>query len=325
MDSGKFAPRSANEPRSGSHSAKGRHAASTSRPIRSEDALIRRLRDLPAGPSPDLRFTSELRSQLVSIAPRIIAESASEHAGLGGQANPSRAGFLGKLRRPLIAFVGAAAVLTMLLSLAVWMSHGALPGQSLYGIKRASENVHLSLADSDAERAKAYLQQATSRATETTKLVKATGQPQQPSGHLANLLAATLGSADSDTRSGIELLGKLAVAQSSTAPITGINDWVSQQRGRLTELENRLPAGSARSRTATSLALLQRVATRLAAWQTALDCRCQSVSHSDELGPSPAATGPASGGLPSFPTSSTSPLPTLSLPALGGSPSPTGS
>ena len=312
------------------HSAGGRGRSA-------EQDLIERLRRLPSGPGPDPRFTRELRAQLVAITPRIVAESESRPV----TRRPVRAaGFLRRARRPLIAFAGATTVLVSLLGLAVWVSHGALPGQSLYGIKRASENFSLSLAGSDADKGKAYLQQATSRATETTKLL---GDPsgQSPlTGQLTKLLGSTLQNADSDTRSGMQLLGKAAVDQHSSAPIAALPDWVSAQRARLVDLQNRLPAGSARNRAQASLALLQSVATRLAQWRSELGCGCLSSAKVDDIGPLPCTScrapikpGPALSGLPTLPTvpfgrsSAATPslLPSLSLPGLGGSSTPPGS
>jgi hypothetical protein len=301
-----------------------------------EQELVDRLRQLPAGPEPDPGFTRELRAQLVAIAPRIVAESASEV----GTRRPARpAGFLRRVRRPLVAIVSATAVLATLLGLAVWVSHGALPGQSLYGIKRASENFSLSLAGSDTDKGKAYLQQATRRATESTKLVGDPAGQAALTGELVKLLGSTLQSADSDTRNGLQLLGNAAVDQQSSAPIAGLPDWVSAQRARLTELQARLPAGAARNRTQASLALLQRAATRLAQWRAELGCGCLSPSRVDELGPLPCPNclslskpTPRSSGLPTLPTvpsgqPSTPPpslLPSLSLPGLGDAPTPTG-
>jgi hypothetical protein len=301
-----------------------------------EQDLIERLRRLPSGPEPDPGFTRELRAQLVAITPRIVAESDSQPA----TRRPVRAaGFLRRARRPLIAVASAATVLVSLLGLAVWVSHGALPGQSLYGIKRASENFSLSLADGDAGKGKAYLQQATSRAAETTKLLGDPSAQSPMTGQLAKLLATTLQDADSDTRSGMQLLGKAAVDQRSSAPIASLPDWVSAQRARLAELQNRLPAGSARSQAQNSLALLQRVATRLAQWRSELGCGCLSPDNADDIGPKPCSgcrapikPAPALSGLPTLPTlpagrSTATPslLPSLSLPELGGSSKSTGS
>lgn len=296
-----------------------------------ERDLISRLRQLPPAPGPDADFTSELRSQLVAITERVVSESTSEAVP---RRTARRAGFLGRARRPLIAAVSATAVLVMLLGLAVWVSHSALPGQSLYGIKRASENFSLSLAGSDTGKGKEYLQQATSRATETTKLVS---EPAAPlSGELTKLLGSTLANADSDTRNGVSLLAKAALDNHSATPLAGLSDWISQQTARFTQLQGRLPAGTARTRTQSSLVLLQRVATRLGQWKSQFNCGCLSPKRVDDIGPLPCSgcrpqpkPAPSQSGLPSLPTGKATPsrslLPSLSLPGLGGSPTPSSS
>ena len=293
-----------------------------------ERDLISRLRQLPPAPGPDAEFTGELRAQLVAITQRVVSESSLEAVP---RRTARRAGFLRRVRRPLIAAVSATAVLAVLLGLAVWVSHSALPGQSLYGIKRASENFSLSLAGSDTGKGKEYLQQATSRATETTKLVS---EPAAPlSGQLTKLLGSTLASADSDTRNGLQLLAKAALDQHSATPLAGLSDWIGAQTARFTELQSRLPDGAARTRTQSSLVLLQRAATRLGQWKSQFNCGCLSPNRVDDIGPMP-CTGcrpqpqptPTLSGLPPLPTGKATPssslLPSLSLPSLGGSPTP---
>ncbi|MGI8666234.1 MAG: DUF5667 domain-containing protein [Jatrophihabitans sp.] len=302
-----------------------------------EAELISRLTDLPVGPVPDSRFKAELRSQLVAIAPRILAESATDAQAVPAVGPAGRSGLGRAIRRPLIAVAGSAAVLVLLLGLAVWVSNGALPGQSLYGVKRASENVQLSIAGGDTAKGKAYLQLATSRVKEAGKLVGGTdGQPATLSAHTRSLVASTLSSADSDSRNGMQSLGKASVAQMSADPIAGIANWASQQRSRLSDLQGRLPAGSTRNRVEASQALLQKIATRASQLSARIGCGCLSQTHADELGPlpctgcgavspsSPAPPAHSPSGLPSLPTGlpatsdagTSGPLP--SLPGLGG-------
>ncbi|MFI6210218.1 DUF5667 domain-containing protein [Streptomyces sp. NPDC051041] len=51
-------------------------------------------------------------------------------------------------------------------------SADALPGDSLYGLKRGIEDVRLGLADGDAERGRAYLDQASTRLSEARRLME---------------------------------------------------------------------------------------------------------------------------------------------------------
>lgn len=293
-----------------------------------ESELVSRLRRLPVGELPDPRFKAELRSQLVAITPRIVAESPPPTSSA---ARPAASGRLGVLRRPLIAFTGAACVLALLLGMAVWMAHGALPGQSLYGIKRASENFQLSVAGSDTSKGMKYLKFASSRVHESSKLAGAS----QSDPHTASLVASALRSADSDVRNGVRLLTNTAVAQTSADPLTKISGWLSEQRTQLATLAPRLPAGPARSQASSSLALLQQVALRTRQLKAELGCSCLSQANADELGPRPCTSckrpnvpglpGVPSGGpsgLPSLPTALPSSVPgsgAPSLPGLGGS------
>ncbi len=280
-----------------------------------EQELTARLRALPLSPTPDPRFRNDLRTQLVSIAPRIIAEAAEAADAPAPVREPAGAGFLGRLRQPLLACGGAAAVLVLLLGLAVWVANGALPGQSLYGVKRASENFQLSVAGGDTGRGKAYLQQATNRAKEASKL----GSDQ------TSLLLSTLANADSDGRTGMQLLGQAAVSQKSADPLAGVAGWASAQQDRLTGLGDELPAGSAKTRLQASLVVVQRIATRATQLKAELGCGCLSRTKADELGPLPCTSCPTGTlpGLPTLPTGAGSPLPSISLPSLGGTASPT--
>jgi hypothetical protein len=314
------------------------------------DELISRLRTLPTGPAPDPGFSADLRSQLVSITARIIAESAPEAEASAAAPAGQRAasGALRAVRRPLLAFAGASAVLVLLLAMAVWMSGGALPGESLYGVKRASENVQLSMAGNDADKGRAYLQLATNRAKEIQNLLSkpsampatggVNGDGRTLSPHTASLVSDTLASADANSRSGMQLLGRAAVSQLSTEPLDRSSSWLPGQRTRLTDIRDRIPAGALHNRAQVSLNLLQRIATRTSQLTSKMGCPCLALSHADDLGPLPCdACGPVRNpqpgsspvpglpvpGLPStsiLPAPGTSgPLPSLSLPALGGS------
>ena len=189
-----------------------------------EADLVTRLRALP-GPVPEPRFKSELRAQLVAITARIVSESATAEtdpagsaAVVGSRATGGRA--VRALRRPVLALAGASTVLVLLLGMAVWMSNGSLPGQSLYGVKRASENVQLSMAGNDTAKGQAYLQLAGNRVREAAKLLSQpsamvaagglTADGKRISPRTTSLVNDTLASADDDTIHGMQLLARAA-------------------------------------------------------------------------------------------------------------------
>ncbi|HEY0168435.1 MAG TPA: DUF5667 domain-containing protein [Jatrophihabitans sp.] len=317
-----------------------------------EAELVRRLRALP-GPVPEPQFRAELRAQLVAITARIVSESpaaepATGPSALAGRRSRAAGGrALRTLRRPALALAGASTVLTLLLGMAVWMSSGSLPGQSLYGVKRASENVQLSMASGDVAKGQAYLQLAGNRVREAADLLSqsaSAGGKLSAAGQLsprtASLVTDTLDSADSDSVNGMRLLGGAAVAQLSREPLTKMSGWLPPHRTLLSQVRDRIPAGPLRTRAQASLLLLQRIATRTGQLSSAMGCSCLARAVADELGPVPcracgAAPNPAPGGAaPGGGVSAPAPvpgpglgsaagpsgsLPTLSLPALGGS------
>jgi hypothetical protein len=195
----------------------------------------------------------------------------------------------------LLTFASAAAVLVILLGVAVWMSSSSLPGDSLYGVKRASENVRLSLAGSDAEKGRTYLDLARNRVNEAIDLL---GRPNALAGsgalaagavnaHTAKLVTQTLGSADSDSRSGMQLLGKSAVANMSADPLSKLDTWLPEQSSLLADVLARVQAGALHDRAQTSVNLLQRVSRRTDALKKNIGCPCLSQAVSDDLGPVP--------------------------------------
>ena len=290
-----------------------RHAASGAQPP-TESELIARLRQLPAEPSPDAKFKADLRSQLVSITARIVAESADEVVPI---ARPRRRSLARRLRTPVLSIVGAAAVLVLLLGAAVWMSKGALPGQSLYGVKRASENVKLSIAGNSTDKGITYLQFATKRVTEANKLLEGSSAP---SPHDASLVTDTLDSADSDSRDGMKLLGGAVASQRSAAPLAKVTAWSTAQKLLLTAVVDQTN-GTLKTRAEASLSLLNQIVTRTTAWQKDASCTCLSTARSDSLGPTP-CTGSCAR-VPVVPSGS-APTVLPSLPGLGtGSATPT--
>jgi hypothetical protein len=185
------------------------------------------------------------------------------------------------------------------------------------------------MATGDAERGRTYLELARNRAKEAIDLL---GRPNALAGsavlaagaineHTAKLVTDTLASADGDSRSGMQLLGKSAVAQLSADPLAGLDSWLPGQRSLLTDIVHRAAAGVVHYRAQTSLNLLQRVAVRSDALKKNIGCPCLSRAVSDDLGPVPCSpckslvAGPTGGSQPP-PASSPARSP---LPAVPGS------
>lgn len=245
---------------------------------RGEAALILRLRRLPdsrRGPQPSAQFRSELRTQLVAVAARVIEESAPGPA----QATRGRHSVRRRHRvlRAALVVASAATVLVLLLGLAVFLSGGSVPGDPLYSFKRAGENFHLTFAGGQVDKGTTYLQYATKRASEAVTLTsKSSGDDD---------LDGALDSADADTRSGMRLLGKATLSQSSTSPLSILTPWIPTQRDILQKLRAQVAAGADNNRVTQSLTLLARAQSRAAQWRTGIPCGCLVLASTDDLGP----------------------------------------
>jgi uncharacterized membrane protein YgcG len=298
----------------GSHRVPVRGASlrRTEDPARSADLrtreLVARLRTLEPGPAPRSHFRTELRAQLVAVTPRLVAEG--EAADTQPQAAPDKPrtvlGRLGHLplARPLGIVASVLVVFTMLLGGAVWISHKALPGDPLYALKRANENVKLSLTHGT-DRAKTYLAFAANRADEVQSLVPHSGRP-EPSRD--KLIRTTLASADGDVRAASQLLGQAAIDGRSSEPLRVMTNWAPHQINELQAITDNIRAGTLHDRTAKSTDLVRRALARAVALRGALGTDCLKNARTDGLGPVPPASCPSGSGAgssgPSKPGSS---------------------
>jgi Domain of unknown function (DUF5667) len=286
-------------------------------PSRSRDpkvrAVVGALATLPS-PAPRDEFRAELRAQLVAIAPRVIAESSELTTPFGDVSRRKAAvGATGVVRHRDGAFgrlaglrVGraltiAATVVTafaMLFGGAVWMSQKALPGDTLYGLKRASESWQLATASSSTEKARDYLKFARTRVDEARQLASraaasAAGAGPQAGGvdgHTAALITSTLASADHDVTSATALLGRHAVKTRSAGSLTVLTTWAPGQLTRLHELAAAMPDSALRNRAESSASLVDEALTRAKQLAPEVASPCLARAETDSLGPVPVET-----------------------------------
>jgi hypothetical protein len=263
-------------------------------------------------------------------------------------------------RRPLAVVGTLVIIFGVLLTGAVWLSSGTLPGDSLYGLKRASENVQLSLLNGDGARGKEYLTLAKRRTSEVAKLLSRSSSLAGAPGvhaagginsHTASLVTDTLDAADADIRNASRLLTGQAVHSSSHDPLRTLLSWTPEQVSRLKDITGRIPAGSLHDRAVGSQQLAERVLDRANRLDTNIGCSCLTETSSDDLGPLPCtvpcnppasqsvpplqapvqtgATESPPGGASTAPSIPGSTVPgsgaSASLPVIPGLPSPTGS
>lgn len=293
--------------------------ASSTDPVIS--SLLHRLATVPPPPGPSPDFTAQLHAQLVAVTPRLVAEGAPGTDQRRARRWPHLRRF--PLRRPIAVGGALVVIFALLLGGAVWLSSGSLPGDSLYGLKRASENVQLSLAGGTGARAKEYLSLAKRRANEVSALLSrasalAAGPGPQAadaiSARNAKLITDTLGDADSDLRNASRLLTEQAVNNRSADPLRVLLGAVPDQVSRLGSIVSRIPPGRLHDRAHASEQLATRVLDRANRLRADLGCSCLTGTSADDLGPLPCntpcsapRTTPATPGKPRTPSSSSGP------------------
>ncbi|HEY2297006.1 MAG TPA: DUF5667 domain-containing protein [Jatrophihabitans sp.] len=308
-------------------------------PARSTDPKVRELvaalATLEVGPAPRPEFRAELRAQLVAVTPRLVAEgeppAAPAKTNRVEQAEPAeRRRF--RILKPLVAVACVLTAFVLLLGGAVLISQHALPGDALYGIKRASEATEYSLTGGDVAKGKLKLEFAARRIGEVADLLPQASSMAAGAGALADgaissqtagLVRDTLGSADSDVRAAAQMLGSNAVRNDDAGPLAAINSWTPDQITAMQQIVASIPAGALHQRAGQTLALLRAAQTRarLLHNQLELGCTCLDSSRSDQLGPLP-CTGPCtqrSVGPSPQPTPSTRPAGTGAPKSSGGS------
>jgi hypothetical protein len=330
-------------------------------PARSADPQIRQLvaqlATLDPAPPPRAHFRAELREQLVAVAPRLVAEGQTitappptERPAGAAHAAPRHQSKVGALfgrrgrisiARPLGVLTAVIALFAVLLGGAVWVSKKSLPGDALYSLKRANEDVQLSFATGDKAKGREYLSFARTRAEEVAALLKRSSSSASGAGpaaaggisaHTAHLIQTTLNAADSDLRNGSQLLSGQAARNGTTSSLSIITSWAPGQLTRLQKIADRLgTTGPLHDRAAASSQLTSEAYARAKELKAVVDCDCLTESGTDELGPLPCTdcasprnpggpNGTSGGATPSAPSNGAPP--TASVPGTGSTDAP---
>ncbi|MFD9217733.1 DUF5667 domain-containing protein [Streptomyces sp. NPDC059544] len=128
------------------------------------------------------------------------------------------------------AFGGAAAA-----------SSDALPGDSLYGLKRGMEDLKLGMADDDADRGGLYLDQASTRLNEARRLMER-GRAGELDTESVNEVRHTLSGMRHDASEGHRLLHQAYERDGSLGPIATLSSFANSHRDVWNGLRDRLPA-----------------------------------------------------------------------------------
>ncbi len=262
-----------------------------------ELAVVAALRDLGETGSPDLETRQRIRAE---IAGRLETAAA-----------------IGPRRwRPRTADLVAAALFLVMAAtgLTLMLSRNALPGEPLYGIKRAGESTSLGLTFGDQARAQKHLEFATNRVTELGELAAEGGASEADYRMAVDDFTA-------DVRAGVAQLTEVATGvDGGVQQLSDLRLWARNQEARLATQQNNLAPGAAAA-VGDARGLLGKVLQRSTALVARMNCYEITTGSSDDLGLLPAqgectkkpATPPAGQGSPSTsaePTSSESVSPT---------------
>jgi hypothetical protein len=209
-----------------------------------------------------------------------------------GDSRPARSGRATSRRpaaRVMSSFVTGACAVLLLGALTVLLSRGALPGEMLYGIKRASEGAEIGLTSGQEAKGQKHLEFAATRLEEVSELIQrdattAAGPSPVAAGlgpDETALVLDNLRAFDDQARIGSRLILPLSSQPTGPSPAE-LAEWAREQSERLDSLSPSLdPEG--RTAAADSQQMLQRLGQRA----TALGGPepCETSSQSDDLGP----------------------------------------
>ncbi|MFB7412598.1 DUF5667 domain-containing protein [Streptomyces sp. NPDC056202] len=119
-------------------------------------------------------------------------------------------------------------------------SSDALPGDSLYGLKRGMEDIKLGMADDDADRGGIYLDQASTRLSEARRLMER-GRVGDLDHESLTEIRRVLGGMKHDASEGHRLLRQAYERDGEIAPMARLNSFAQAHRDTWNGLRERLP------------------------------------------------------------------------------------
>jgi hypothetical protein len=281
-------------------------------------SVARALREVRIDAGPDPEFRDRLRRRLVAVAsvnpPVAAASILARPDAVPAPRSVPKAPLVGvRGRNPRLAFLaGAMAALVTVTGLTLLASHKALPGDTLYSVKRSSEHLELALLHDPQERGLRQLGFAQTRLEEIGQLLSREGgisigqhtRTVAGGGGLASgdadLVLRALTDMDDDTREGASLITTAATQKRADAPLVTLATWTVGQQSTLSAIAQHLPA-TPQQRAVASLKLLTDLSTRIGQLRRDLQCGCLDRNVHDDLGPLPCAAACPSPGGPGTP------------------------
>ncbi|MFF0437410.1 DUF5667 domain-containing protein [Streptomyces sp. NPDC004327] len=213
-------------------------------------ALANGLGELPR-PQMDPEVKVVQRAQLVAAMEAMLAEGSASAGPMVPEQRTSgkgahRASPLRKLRPRSRWTKGLAAggltvgVAAGAFSGVAAASSDALPGDSLYGLKRGMEDIKLGMADDDADRGGIYLDQASTRLSEARRLMER-GRSGDLDHESLGEIRRVLGGMKHDASEGHRLLRQAYERDGEIGPMARLNSFAQAHRATWDGLRDRLP------------------------------------------------------------------------------------
>jgi hypothetical protein len=195
-------------------------------------ALLDVVSDLLAVPevAPRAEFVSSLRERLMTEADTVLVRQPPA---------PSRLAMPTSTRprdRRVAVQLGGAALIGATATMAV-AAQTALPGESLYGVKRGIESAQVRLAGDDAARGRTLLAQAETRLTEIEDIASGDGGTDR-------LVPDTLDAFTEQSGDGVRSLLTAYARGGAEADVQAARDFTATSMDRLTALESQLPSSA---------------------------------------------------------------------------------
>lgn len=199
-------------------------------------------------PQPRAEFVADLRERLLAAADEVLVPvPGSRTVSRPDPVRPEPRRFGWRERH-----LGAAAAAVVLMGATAGMAaaaQGAVPGQTLYPLKRGIEQVELQMSTSDASRGQEYLDQAATRLEEVRALVDG-----QQRGQSAQLVDQALADFTHSADQGSQLLFTSYQAGGSDGDIATVRDFAHGNMGVLRALAAAAPEAAGFARAGATLA-----------------------------------------------------------------------
>lgn len=262
-------------------------------------SLAQGLQSLPLGPAPEFRDT--LRQRLLAVA--TVAPAPVPAPTPLERARTWVEGW--RVQKAMATAAASMAGVVALTGVSVGASR-SVPGDPLYGLKRSTEGVQLSLARNDVNRGKRYLQHAETRLREVAQIVgedialgPAPATPGQITvafgGSKSERVGEGLTAMDDATRDGTRLLFEAYTEQDDDDVLRIVQDFTARQRENLGQVIDSLPTG-AHEKAEASLRLVSSLHLRATQLLAVGACgeSCSPATPAPEVGataaPAPTAT-----------------------------------